>query len=120
MKCSPAVGAAAVAPVIKAQIAQVLVTLIIGIGMTVVGISVVALIFQLHAHGQRHVVIRRFGKAPNIGLGNGSGEEAVFSVGSGCAPGGDIEIGEIESAISKFEAIKDVAVVVRKIKNNQR
>ena len=30
-----------------------------------------------------------------------------------------IEIGEIESAMSKFEAIKDVAVVVRKIKNNQ-
>ena len=30
-----------------------------------------------------------------------------------------IEIGEIESAISKYEAIKDVAVVVRKIKNNQ-
>ena len=30
-----------------------------------------------------------------------------------------IEIGEIESAISKYDAIKDVAVVVRKIKNNQ-
>ena len=30
-----------------------------------------------------------------------------------------IEIGEIESAMSKFDAIKDVAVVVRKIKNNQ-
>ena len=30
-----------------------------------------------------------------------------------------IEIGEIESEISKFKAIKDVAVVVRKIKNNQ-
>ncbi len=30
-----------------------------------------------------------------------------------------IEIGEIESAISKFKAIKDVAVVVRSIKDNQ-
>jgi len=30
-----------------------------------------------------------------------------------------IEIGEIESAMSKYEAIKDVAVVVRSIKNNQ-
>ena len=30
-----------------------------------------------------------------------------------------IEIGEIESAISKFKPIKDVAVVVSKIKNNQ-
>ncbi|RAP52487.1 MAG: hypothetical protein BZ137_08640, partial [Methanosphaera sp. rholeuAM130] len=30
-----------------------------------------------------------------------------------------IEIGEIESAMSKYEAIKDVAVVVRNIKNNQ-